>query len=304
MLTVFGSINIDQVIRVAQIARPGETVSGRLEAVTFGGKGANQAVAAARLLAGSHRVAMAGALGHDGHADRLLQNFAANSVVTDLIVRVPGPSGTAIITVDDVGENAITLIGGANDAVMGTQLGTAEIAQTEILLCQGEVSFAETAAAIASYRAGHQSGRIVLNLAPVPAAEAAMLQQALSATDFLIVNELELADLGAALGGKTEPEAIAARFALTLVVTLGSQGAVAVTPDGVRHVAGSPRVAVVDTTGAGDTFVGVLAALLAEGSGVPDALAQACVAGALSCTRLGAQGGMPSRAELAAGALA
>lgn len=303
MLTVFGSINIDQVIRVAQIARPGETVAGKLEAVTFGGKGANQAVAASRLLAGSHWVAMAGALGDDGPADRLLQNFAANGVHTDLIARVPGPSGTAIITVDDVGENSITLIGGANAAVTGAQLSKSDIGQTDTLLCQGEVSFAETAAAITRYRGGHMGGRVMLNLAPVPTTNVELLRQALAATDLLIVNEHELRALGAALEGGSGADAIAARFDLTLVVTLGSKGAFAVTREGARHTAASPNVEVVDPTGAGDTFVGVLAALLTEGVALEDALEQACVAGALSCTQLGAQGGMPNRAELAAGAL-
>lgn len=298
MLSVFGSINVDQVIRVHQTVRPGQTIKGTLEAVTFGGKGANQAVAAARIAGDSLPVVMIGAVGRDAYAEDVLRNFAANGVETSGISQYEGATGTAIISLDDEGENAITLIGGTNDLVRADALTDGVLANADILLCQGEIAFEETAAAIARFREANKFGQVMLNLAPVPQVPGEQLEAVLAQIHMLIVNEHEAKELQAILGLSEEFSTLSQRFGFTLILTLGADGAKCFLPSGETIDATSPKIHVVDTTGAGDTFVGTLAALLTQKIDLKTALQKACQAGSIACTRLGAQTGMPTLAEL------
>ena len=143
MLTIFGSINVDQVIRVVSIPAPGETVLGERVMDAHGGKGANQAVAAARAGAGDVPVTMVGAVGDDAYGDAALENFATNRIISELAKSANGATGTALISLSDDGENAITVIAGANAHLSHTHLSAETAARTSVLLCQGEVTFEE-----------------------------------------------------------------------------------------------------------------------------------------------------------------
>ncbi|WP_424983882.1 ribokinase [Maritalea sp. S77] len=298
MLSVFGSINVDQVIRVHQTARPGQTIKGELEAVTFGGKGANQAVAAARVAGASLPILMIGAVGNDEYAEDVLRNFADNSVDASGVSQHEGTSGVAMISLDSEGENAITLIGGANDLVRADALADGVLTNSDIFLCQGEIAFEETAAAIERFRDANKAGQVMLNLAPVPQIQSEQLEAVLEQIQFLVVNEHEAKELQDIMDLNEEVGTLAQRFDLTLILTLGPDGAKCFLPNGEMIGAASPKINVVDTTGAGDTFVGALAALLAQKTDLKVALHKACKAGGVACTRLGAQTGMPTLVEL------
>jgi ribokinase len=303
MILVFGSLNIDLVTVVPVIPGPGRTVLAPSYATHFGGKGANQAVAAARI-AGAGKVAMAGRVGKDGFGDEAIANLAANGVDTSLIVRASEPTGCAFITVDGSGENAITVASGANMAARAADVPAQHLTADTVLVLQMEVPFAE--ALELARRSKAASGRVVWNLAPVPERMTdGMIRDLLEVTDHLITNEHEALDAAAALGAReTGFEAAAAHLArtgqLTCVVTAGAQGAFAFAPDGTRLHAPSLSITPVDTTGAGDTFVGAFASLLAEGAPLQQALAVGCEAAALKCLKPGAQDGMPGRREISA----
>jgi ribokinase len=298
MIMVFGSLNIDLVARVPVIPGPGRTVLAPSYATHCGGKGANQAVAAARI-AGPGKVRMAGRVGRDGFGDGALQNLAANGVDTSLIVRGDEPTGCAFITVDPGGENAITVASGANLAASAADMPAALFAADTVLVLQMEVPFTQSLEI--ARRTKSASGIVIWNLAPVPdQMTSAMLWDLLDATDYLLVNEHEALDAAAKIGGSTPDfEAAASRLAqaggLICVVTAGAQGAIAVTTDGAGRRAPSPIIQPVDTTGAGDTFVGAFAAMLNEGTPLKNALEVGCEAAALTCLKAGAQDGMPSR---------
>lgn len=292
MIIVFGSINLDLVARVPRMPQPGETLSGSTFAMFPGGKGANQALAARR--AGA-RVAMYGAVGRDAFAEPALASLTAAGVVQDGVARVDAPTGVALIHVDAKGENAITVVAGANGHAAAAGVPTAELCATATLLMQLEVPLAEVRALAATATAA----RVVLNAAPAQPLPAALLDL----LDVLIVNEHEAAAIGTALA----LPATAAGFAVALqqrhgcatVVTLGAAGALAATGDGFYRVA-APPTEVVDTTGAGDAFCGALAAALDRGSAWPRALAEAIAAGSLACRRAGAQPALPVQDAIAA----
>jgi ribokinase len=302
MILVFGSLNIDLVARVPVIPGPGRTVLAPSYEMHFGGKGANQAVAAARI-AGARKVRMAGSVGRDGFGDEAIKNLAENGVDTGLIVRAREPTGCAFITVDSGGENAITVASGANLSARAADVPAELLAADTVLVLQMEVPFAE--ALDVARRTKAAAGRVVWNLAPVPEKMPAdMIGALLEATDYLVTNEHEACDGAAALGAKTSDfELAAAHLAktgrLTCVVTAGAHGAFAFASDGARVHAPSLAIAPVDTTGAGDTFVGAFASLVAEHAPLPTALQAGCEAASLKCLRLGAQDGMPRRSELA-----
>ncbi|WP_163544059.1 PfkB family carbohydrate kinase [Occultella kanbiaonis] len=317
-VAVVGSVNTDIVARVARAPRPGETVLGSDLSRHGGGKGANQAVAAAR--AGGASVAFVGAVGSDPDGGALRAALVADGVDTAALVTVPGPSGTALITVADDGENAIVVVPGANGALAA--LTTAQrrvVATATVVVAQLEVP---VPLVLDAARARADGALLVLNAAPsAPLTDPDTAAALLAATDVLVVNELELADIVAsgpstpARGGSGteapghEPvveysEAIAqvARRVPVLIVTLGSDGAVIAIGDDRRLVPAFPATAV-DTTGAGDTFCGVLAAGLADspaGRPMPpiDVLARAAraasAAAALAVGRAGAQDSVPS----------
>lgn len=293
MLLVFGSINVDLVFRVAALPGAGETVLGPSYVTAPGGKGANQAAAAAR--AGG-AVRMIGRVGRDGFADLALAALRAAGVDTGGIVAGDAPTGCAAIAVDDRGENQIVVASGANAQVAAGQVDDALLDPSTTLVLQMELPRPATETAIA--RARDRGARIVLNLAPaLPLAD-----EALRAVDVLVVNRGEAAALGARLGLVTRgAAALAAALARALggavVMTLGRDGAIAAAREGVWRVGALP-ITPVDTTGAGDAFVGVLAAALDDGAGLAAALHRASVAAGLACLALGAQASLPDRAAI------
>lgn len=301
MILVFGSLNVDLVARVPVIPGPGRTVLAPSYETHFGGKGANQAVAAARI-AGHGEVRMAGRVGQDMFGEDALKNLACNGIDTSQIVRVLEPTGCAFITVDPSGENAITVASGANSTACAADVSEKLFGADTVLVLQMEVPYAESLRLARKARSAN--GKVIWNLAPVPdQVTGAMIRDLLDATDYLIVNEHEALDVAAVLdAGATDFEAacrwLARSGGLTCVVTAGAQGALAVTADDIRFRAPSPRIKPVDTTGAGDTFVGALASMIGEKSSLKEALELGCKAAALSCLKAGAQHGMPMRDAL------
>jgi ribokinase len=280
-VVVAGSLNLDLVGRAPRIPRPGETVLGDTLARFHGGKGGNQAVAAARVGAA---VRFFGAVGRDAAGDELVAGLAAEGIDVAGVARANAASGTALITVSDAGENAITVLPGANREVPLPAAGGLDGARC--LLLQMEI-------ALASNRAWAQAARaagvpVMLNAAPAGAEAAALLPL----IDLLLVNEGELAQLNAQTG-----QAESALGPSTVVTTLGERGC-RVWHRGRSVAVPGCAVDVVDTTGAGDTFAGVLAAALAAGRALIPAVTEANMAAGMSCRRPGARGGMPTRAEL------
>lgn len=303
MILVFGSLNIDLVARVPVIPGPGRTVLAPSYETHFGGKGANQAIAAARI-AGAARVAMAGRVGEDGFGDRAVENLERNGVDARPIVRAAEPTGCAFITVDGSGENAITVASGANMSARSADLPEAGFAAETVLVLQMEVPFAQSLEAARKTKAAH--GTVIWNLAPVPERMTGhMVRDMLAATDYLVVNEHEALDAAAALGATATDFEIAARELarsgkLICVVTAGAEGAFAFAQEGARIHVPALKIDPIDTTGAGDTFVGAFACLIGEKAPLSKALEAACEAAALKCLKRGAQDGMPVRSALKA----
>ncbi|MFB7353930.1 ribokinase [Streptomyces gardneri] len=290
-IVVLGSTNMDLVAYVPRAPARGETVTGRAFRTVPGGKGANQAVAAAR--AGAE-VAMIGAVGADDFGARLRTNLEHCAVDTDLLRTAEGPSGTAHIVVDDEGGNAIVVVPGANATVTSLSHGDeALIGTADTLLLQLELPLSVVTEGAATAR------RLGVRTVLTPAPAQRLPPELLAATDLLVPNEHE----AAALTGLTDPRAAAQallRDVPEVVVTLGAAGSL-YAARGVEPVAvAAPRVRAVDTTAAGDTFVGALAVALGEGRPVPEALAWAQAAAALSVQREGASTSMPYRTEIEA----
>ena len=287
-IVVLGSLNVDLVARVPALPRPGETVLGGRLLTFSGGKGANQAVAAARLGGG---VAMVGRVGRDAGGDALLHQLALDGVDASGVARdAEEPSGAALIIVDAHGENLIAVAPGANgrvgDAEVERALGAA--APDGLLVLQLEIPMPAAARAIR----GH--GRVLLNAAPAAPLDAGLLR----GLEALVVNESEAsAVLGRAVPGlEAAAELYAAGVALA-VVTLGAAGAAMCDADGPR-LAEPFRVTPVDTTAAGDAFVGALAVGLAAGRTAAEAVRLGNAAGAAAATRPGAQESLPRLADL------
>jgi ribokinase len=291
MILVAGSANLDFVVRAEHIPAPGETVLGRDFQTFPGGKGANQAVACAR--AGGAATAMLLALGNDAFAVPLIESLTQAGVQLH-IVRAAEPSGTAFICVSDDGENAITVAPGANYALHPDHLvqhGPSLQGVTHLLMQLETPLPTVLAYAQAAKAAGVQ---VVLNAAPAGVLPA----QLLALVDVLIVNEGELAALTTAHG--TLEDKLTQLQVPCVVVTLGSAGCMA-RVQGKLIAQPAFKVKVADTTGAGDTFCGVLVAALAaqtadtkDWANLPQALAQASAAAALACTQLGAQNSIPA----------
>lgn len=289
-IAVLGSTNMDLVAFVAKAPQRGETVTGREFRTVPGGKGANQAIAAAR--AGA-TVSMIGAVGNDAFGTRLRETLEHSGVDTDFLRTVEGPSGTAHIVVDDEGGNSIVVIPGANGTVDHLSPGDEGlIASADTLLLQLEIP---PAAVVAGAEAARRHGvRTVLTPSPVQPLPPGLL----AATDLLVPNQYE----AITLTGRTDPrEAAAALLELVprAVVTLGATGCLYVARDAAEPlVVPAPRVEAVDTTGAGDTFTGALAVALAEEKPVREALSWAAAAASLSVERAGASASMPYRPEI------
>jgi ribokinase len=289
-VTVLGSMNMDIAVTVPELPGPGATVLGATARFAPGGKGANQAVAAARLGA---RVRMAGCAGADEFGARLLAALHAESVDTSAVRRVEDvPSGLALITVDPHGENMITVASGANGEVGETEVAAAATGPADVLVISAEIPVAAITAALARARGGPTA--CLLNLAPAPP-EAATIVAA--GVDWLVVNEPEAsAILGRPVSGLPGARSAAADLARAgaryAVVTAGAEGAAYAGPDGTGAIEGF-RVSAVDSVGAGDTFVGALAAALGMGTAAEPAVRAACAAAAVAVTRPGTQEAMP-----------
>ncbi|MCC7121604.1 MAG: ribokinase [Gammaproteobacteria bacterium] len=293
MIVVLGSINVDLVARVERLPRAGETLAGLAFTTSPGGKGANQALAARR--AGAE-VSLFGAVGHDAFAASALELLRDDGV--NVVVRTVAdtPTGVAVIHVDARGENAITIVAGANAHVRSEDVPGALLGPTTIVLLQLETPQAQALAL--ARRARALGARVVLNAAPATQVDAGWRD----AVDVLVVNAAECEAVAAAFGEDTAPErfvrALAAGPAVLACVTLGAKGAVAAEGERFYRVP-ALAVEVVDTVAAGDAFVGVLAAALAQGAPTARALARAAAAGALACTRDGAQPSLPRAADIA-----
>ncbi len=288
MIVCFGSINLDLIFPLQQLPRPGQTVLGSHMRIEPGGKGANQAVAAAR---DGARVVFAGAVGRDALADAALKLLRESGADLARVVEADAATGCASICVDAAGENLIAVASGANQAARQAQIEDALLTPATTVLLQGESNPRETEALIRRARA--RGARIILNLAP-PGPLAA---DVLHALDLIVLNEDEAAWLAAHLGCPAGTEALHATIGIGVVQTLGAGGVEAATTQGPVRLHGR-QVKVVDTTGAGDCFTGVLASALDRGLGLPAALDRANAAAALCCTRPGTQGSMPMAAEI------
>ncbi len=287
MIVAFGSINLDLIFPLAHLPAAGETVLGPRMTIEPGGKGANQAVAAAR---DGARVVFAGAVGADALAQDALRLMRAADMDTSRIVTAEAATGCAAICVDPAGHNLIAVASGANLAARHTQVEDALLGPRTTLLLQMEVPSGETGALV--HRARRAGSRIVLNLAPAAPLDEAVLR----AVNVLVLNEGEAAFLAGHLGCDATAAALHGRLGADVVVTLGEQGLEAATAQGGLRLAAA-AIQVVDTTGAGDCFTGVLAAGLDRGEGMAAALARANAAAGLCCTRRGTQGSMPLAAE-------
>ncbi|MET8078423.1 ribokinase [Streptomyces sp. NPDC005303] len=290
-IAVLGSTNMDLVAYAEKAPRLGETVTGREFRTIPGGKGANQAIAAAR--AGA-TVSMIGAVGHDNFGTRLRSTLEHSGVTTDHLRTVEGPSGTAHIVVDDEGGNAIVVVPGANGTVDHLVPGDEGlIASADALLLQLEIPLAAVLAGAQTAR-GH-GVRTILTPAPVQP----LPPELLAATDLLVPNEHE----AATLTGLADPFAAGAALldrVPRVVITLGAAGSLYLTRDAEPLVVPAPQVSAVDSTGAGDTFVGALAVALGEERPIREAMAWAAAAAALSVQREGASASMPYRSEIEA----
>jgi ribokinase len=297
-ILVVGSSNTDMIIRVPRIPKPGETIIGREFAMAGGGKGANQAVAAAR--AGG-RVTFVARVGDDVFGERALAGFEADGIDTRFVFRTPGSSsGIALINVDDRGENSISVASGANAllSVEDIERANEAFAAADILLLQLESPIGTVEAALRKAR--ERGVPVVLNPAPARPLDDALLRLVSVLTpnehEAEILTEIAVTD---DLGAREAAARLRARGPRTVVITLGERGVYALS-EGFEGLLPAFRVEPVDTTAAGDIFNGALAVALAEGLSMADALRFAQAAAAISVTRPGAQPSAPARAEIEA----
>jgi ribokinase len=293
-VTVVGSLNEDVLVAVDRLPGRGETVVGHAVELAPGGKGANQAAAAARLGPG---VAMVGRVGDDEAGERQRAALAALGVDVALVRTTPRePTGSATIPVEDgSGENLIVVVPGANAALGPADVEVDAVRRADVVLLQLEVPLPAVQAAAAA-----ATGRVVLTPAPPRPLPAALLER----VDVLVPNEHELVALaGARPGPRGAAELAELARGVTrgaVVVTRGAEGALVVLPDGRVLEQPAPAVGAVDTTGAGDCFCGALAQALAGGAELPAAVRFAVAAAALSTTGPGARGALPDEAAVRA----
>ena len=297
LVVVVGSINMDLVVRTAILPGPGQTVQGRNFTTIPGGKGANQAVAAARLGGRAH---MIGKVGGDDFGEHLLMCLGKNQVDTSAVVVAEGiSSGLAIIMVDSQGENSICVVSGANGQMHPDDVTAQEelIAKADVLLLQLELPVPTVLQAI---RLARKHGvKTILDPAPALADTPAELLK----VDIITPNHIEagmmagepIADVRSA---KTVAAALVANGPEAAVVTIGEKGAVLVDKSHrIRHFS-APKVSIVDTTAAGDAFTGALSVAIAREHTAANAIRYANAAGALACTKFGSQPAMPTRREV------
>ena len=294
MITVFGSTNLDQIGTVSRLPQPGETVAGGTFSMAAGGKGANQALAARRAGAQVRHVS---GVGRDTFADLALALLKADGVDLSAMKVVDGATGIAMIFVDSHGENVIAILPGANGAMTAEDADAAlKGVSGGVMLVQQEIPQAATERALELGRS--QGMTTILNTAPFLDSTAALADKA----DILIANETEFGlltgrdidELDAAMA------AWASQHRQTIIVTLGGDGARAVTAEGRAISVPALPVKPVDTVGAGDTFCGYLAAGLDSGLDLEAAMKRAAIAASLACLKPGAQPAIPTAAEVEA----
>lgn len=295
-IIVVGSTNMDMVVKTTHIPLPGETVLGGTFLLNPGGKGANQAVAAARL---GGRVAFITKIGNDIFAKQSIQLFDDEEINTDgVLADADHPSGIALITVDEVGENSIVVAPGANAhlSVQDVIVKLSDYSDAKIILLQLEIPM-ETVEAVLKY--AHEKGILVMvNPAPVNK----KILDLFPFIDILTPNEKEAEMLSGITITSIETAILAAeeirkKGVKTVIITLGKLGAILVNEEGAQHIP-SPQVTAIDTTAAGDVFNGAVTVYLAEGKSLQEAVSFACKAAAIAVTRLGAQSSIPYRKEV------
>ena len=309
-ILVVGSLNADLVVRAPRFPQPGETISGEDLQVIPGGKGANQAVATARH---GTQVSMLGRVGNDHFGDFLLDNLKENNVDFQHVLRDPASTGTAIIIVDSNGQNSIVLSAGANGKVSSADVDSASFADHRLLLLQLEIPIPTV---LSATQRAHAEGLLVI-LNPAPARQ--LPEEIISQIDYLIPNETELGlltnmnvhDIPSA---EQAAKSLMERGVKNVIVTLGSKGALIVTSTQVKHIE-TFKVDVVDTTAAGDAFIGGFAYKLLESANslhsqgvlanaqeqapiLHNAVRYGCACGALATTKFGAQPSLPTKEEV------
>lgn len=293
MIFVVGSINLDLIGNVERIPSPGETISGSEFKTAPGGKGANQALAAAR--AGAE-VRMIGAVGKDAFADDALAMLSAGGVDLKSVREAAAGTGIALIMVAESGENVIAVIPGANGTVLAGDFARIDFEPSDVVLLQHEIPLETVEAALDKVRAS--DARSILNVAPYKKEATHLLAKA----DYVVANETEFDFYAKALklSGKLRKERMQSFVADTgrsIVVTLGGDGLLAAAP-GETHQLAAMKIKPVDTVGAGDTFCGYFGAALHEGLLLKEALQRASTAGSLACLKPGAQPSIPTAAEV------
>ncbi len=290
VIAVVGSAMIDLTAYATVIPAPGQTLEGDLFTTGFGGKGANQAVIAAHCGAEVHFV---GKLGRDLFGDSIAENFKKLGIDSEYVERSDTPNGVAHIWVDANGENRIIIIPGANHEIESKKAIEAieSIAGLAVVVAQCEIKQEVT---LAAFSAAKKRGCVtILNPAPYQP----LSEELLAVTDWIIPNETEFKEL---LGQDPTSDEVLKKFrpGKNSIVTLGSEGAVLITSEGNLTRVSAPRVNPVDTTGAGDAFVGVFAFGLASGKNPEDAMKLGVKVASMSVTRKGAQSSYPSQAEI------
>ena len=297
-VVVIGSLNMDLVTRAPRLPKGGETLIGHSFATVSGGKGANQAVAAARLGA---QVAMVGCVGNDDYGVQLREALLAEQIDCQAVSTVEDSSGVALIVVDDNSQNAIVIVAGANGAMTPAVIDRfdAVLQAADVIICQLEIPDATVGHALKRARALGKT--VILNPAP---ASRPLPADWFVAIDYLIPNESEAAALsGLPVDSLQSAESAASQLiamgAGKVIITLGAQGSLFANGKGFEHFP-APKVQAVDTTAAGDTFVGGFAAALASGKSEAEAIRYGQVAAALSVTRAGAQPSIPTMSDVQA----
>jgi ribokinase len=288
-----GSLNMDLVTRAPRLPRAGETLAGQSFVTVPGGKGANQAVAAARLGAS---VAMIGCVGDDAYGEQLRSALLAEGIDCEAVTAIAGEStGVALIVVDDNSQNAIVIVAGGNGHVTSNVVDgfDALLSQAEVIICQLEVPMATVGHVL---KRGRELGKtVILNPAP---ASGPLPAEWYAWIDYLIPNESEATTLTGLPVDSVATADVAASALLAsgvgkVIVTLGEHGALFANKASSQHFP-APKVKPVDTTAAGDTFVGGFAAALADGKSESEAIRFGQIAAALSVTRAGAQPSIPT----------